>query len=80
MRDPLICDWLNGNNKRRAGLFGNAGKDLFGLLLSYQPVIPKFSEDRCCYPQVYVGCHIEPPYIKYEHQILTGARKRINIF
>lgn len=58
MKDPLIYDWLNGNNKRRAGLFGNAGKDLFSFLLRDQSVVPQFSENRCCNPQVYIRCHI----------------------
>lgn len=58
MKDPLICDWLNGNNKRCAGLFGNAGKDLFSLFLRYQSVVSQLSEDCCCHPQVNIYCHI----------------------
>ena len=49
------------NNKRRAGLFGNTGKDFFSFLLRDQSVVSQLSEDRRCYSQVYVCCHIEPP-------------------
>ena len=57
MKDPLICDRLNGNNKCSAGLFCNAGKDLFCFFLRNEAVVSQLSEDRRRYPQVYVCCH-----------------------
>ena len=74
MKNPLICDWLNGNNKRCAGLFGNAGKNLFCFLLRDQPVVPQLSEDRRRYPQVYIYCHIKIMYNKLRK--LKRAKKK----
>ena len=43
MKDPLIYDWLNGNNKRCTGLFCNVGKDLFGFFLRNEAVVSQLS-------------------------------------